>query len=370
MKPRRVHEVDSLAELDRLLAAGARTAAGWRFQGLDLTGHEQALAALDVTGAVVLGGRLSPSLEDSLRERGALVFPSVPDVPFDAYRSTLYSAAELYDAVVRGGDYADSHDARVYAWSRDETVRADVAATLATALHDHAVDDALDEAAQGRRLVGVMGGHRLTRDEPGFRSAATLGAALAQHGLSVVTGGGPGAMEAANLGARAAGAPALLGSALDRLATAPDYRASVTDWARVGLEVAAGLADPPVPTIGVPTWFYGHEPANVFATDVAKYFRNALREDTLLRLCDAGVVFLPGSAGTVQEVFQDACENYYSTEPAPMVLWDAAYWTERLPVWPLLRRLAEGTAMADRIHLVDVTDEAGARAEVAALLAG
>jgi predicted Rossmann-fold nucleotide-binding protein len=113
-------------------------------------------------------------------------------------------------------------------------------------------------------------------------------------------------------------------------------------------------------TIGIPTWFYSHEPPNAFATHIAKYFRNALREDTLLRLCDGGVVFLPGAAGTVQEVFQDACENYYA-EPhdrAPMVLVGRRYWTEDLPAWPLLSALGERRGLGDVLHLVDTVEEA------------
>ena len=47
---------------------------------------------------------------------------------------------------------------------------------------------------------------------------------------------------------------------------------------------------------------------------IAKYFRNSTREAILLEICDAGIVFLPGAGGTVQEVFQDACENYYADE--------------------------------------------------------
>jgi predicted Rossmann-fold nucleotide-binding protein len=113
-------------------------------------------------------------------------------------------------------------------------------------------------------------------------------------------------------------------------------------------------------TIGVPTWFYGHEPPNVFATHVAKYFRNALREDTLLHLCNAGVVFLPGAAGTVQEVFQDACENYYAdpSHRAPMVLVGRDYWTQELPVWQLLSALGEHRDLRDVLHLVDTVEEA------------
>ena len=112
----------------------------------------------------------------------------------------------------------------------------------------------------------------------------------------------------------------------------------------------------------MPTWHYGHEPPNLFATAVAKYFRNALREAILLQVCDAGIVFLPGAGGTVQEVFQDACENYYATEDAvaPMVLVGRTYWTQTLPAWPLLQALARGRAMEEHIHLVDTVEEAAA----------
>ena len=60
-------------------------------------------------------------------------------------------------------------------------------------------------------------------------------------------------------------------------------------------------------SLGIPTWFYGHEPPNVLATAIAKYVRNAVRESVLLEVCHAGIVFLPGMAGTVQVVFQDGC---------------------------------------------------------------
>ena len=100
----------------------------------------------------------------------------------------------------------------------------------------------------------------------------------------------------------------------------------------------------------------------MFATAIAKYFGNPTREATLLEVCDAGIAFLPGSGGTVQEIFQDACENYYADESsvAPMVLVGTTYWTETLPAWPLLRTLARGRAMEPHVHLVDSIDEAAA----------
>ena len=104
----------------------------------------------------------------------------------------------------------------------------------------------------------------------------------------------------------------------------------------------------------------------MFATAIAKYFGNPTREAILLEVCDAGIVFLPGAGGTVQEVFQDACENYYADESsvAPMVLVGVEYWTETVPAWPLLERLSRGRAMEGHVHLVDRVDEAADRVGV------
>ena len=59
-------------------------------------------------------------------------------------------------------------------------------------------------------------------------------------------------------------------------------------------------------SLAIPTWFYGHEPSNLFATNIAKYFSNSIREDMLLTISLFGLVYAPGSAGTTQEIFQEA----------------------------------------------------------------
>ena len=150
--------------------------------------------------------------------------------------------------------------------------------TLATTLHDGAMTDALDDLLAGTdptMTVGVMGGHCVTRDSDDYRLAADLGAALAGSGYLVTTGGGPGAMEATNLGAAC---PAdLLKESLDRLRKVVGT-ANVTAWVQAGLDVVSSWPQGPAHrTIGIPTWFYGHEPPNVFATSIIKYFSNALR---------------------------------------------------------------------------------------------
>ena len=114
-------------------------------------------------------------------------------------------------------------------------------------------------------------------------------------------------------------------------------------------------------SLSIPTWFYGHEPTNVFGTQVAKYFANALREDTLLHRCRGGIVFAPGAAGTVQEIFQAANDRFYGlrgTESAPLVLLGGDHWTTTLPAWPLLQALARDSPMARTVHVVDDVDEA------------
>lgn len=365
----RILSVDSLEAFDALVARGARSMSGWRVQDVDLTERAAELRSLDAHGSVFLGCELLPDSATSLRARGAVVYDDVPDMPFRSFRNRLYTADELYgdaeaeflpegaEGPARPAEYRRTLDAHVFAWTRSREV--DDARTLASALHDHAIDLALREWVRGRHVVGVMGGHRMLRGTPEYASVAELGRRLTLEGYTVATGGGPGAMEAANLGAylssRDEGA---LASALETLARVPGYTPDFEPWVDAAFEVRerfAGGAD----SLGVPTWFYGHEPAQVFATAIAKYFANSVREDVLLNIANAGLVVMPGEGGTVQEIFQDGCENSYADAAgvAPMVLVGRDYWTREYPAWPLLQALMRGRPAERHIHLVDDTDE-------------
>jgi predicted Rossmann-fold nucleotide-binding protein len=353
----RAREIESLAEFDEVVAEQG-SLARYRVQAVDLTARTSALLRLDTTGAVFLGCPMTPEAAAHVRSAGALVFPPVPGLPFDPYRGFAYTPGELFESLEEG--YEATPDARAYAWFQQTKADGDVFSSMLRAIHDDAVSDALDELLDGARVVGVMGGHAMARGTTEYAGAARLGRELARAGFTVATGGGPGAMEAANLGAYAAPfADGMLAEALELLAKAPSFRPSVTDWAQAAFEVRErwpGGGE----SVGIPTWFYGHEPPNAFAAHIAKYFANATREDGLLARSTAGVVFLPGAAGTVQEIFDNATPNYYESrgEPTPMVLVDREHWTRHLPAWPLLRSLAEGRAMESRIDLVDRIEQA------------
>ncbi|WP_221353977.1 LOG family protein [Streptomyces beigongshangae] len=350
-------EIETLEEFDATVSARG-TLAGFRVQAVDLTDRTRELLASDTAGAVFLGCPMRENAAAKIRADGALVFPPLPGLPFDPYRGHLYTPDELFGSLDKG--YEETPDALAYAWFQRTRADGDIYASMLRSVHDDAVSDALDELLRGTRVVGVMGGHAIARGTDAYGGAARLGRALTRTGFAVATGGGPGAMEAANLGAYAAPYDdAMLGEACELLAGAPSFVPSVTNWARAAFEVRrrwpAGAT-----SVGIPTWFYGHEPPNAFASHIAKYFANATREDGLLARSDAGVVFLPGAAGTVQEVFDNATPNYYESrgEPTPMVLVDRAHWTERLPAWPLLQALARDRSMESRIALVDRIEEA------------
>jgi len=354
------NDVESLDEFDALLGS-IGTLAGVFVQSVDLTRRSSVLRGADVAGAIFLGCKLRPTDASHLSRAGALVFPRLPDLPFDAYRPALYSPDELYHGLERG--YSATTDATIFAWSQHQLRPGDLGADLAAALHDHAISEALGQIVADvdpQQIVGIMGGHAQRRGTGPYRASAHLAHDLAEAGVLVLSGGGPGAMEAANLGASFTGTAHELDDAVDALASAAGWSDDLTAWARSAQQVRAAYPCRRL-SLGIPTWFYGHEPPNLFAAGIAKYFINALREDILLRLCRGGLVYLPGAAGTVQEVFQAVTPNYYAAAEeavVPLVLVGAEFWTETVPAWPLLHALAAGRPMAERIHLVDSVQDA------------
>ena len=168
-------------------------------------------------------------------------------------------------------------------------------------------------------------------------------------------------MEAGNLGAYFAGRPDReLHSAIDDLQRCPIYHgneARYFDTARsITAREPAGAS-----SLAVATWRYDEEPISQFATHIAKLFQNAVREDGLLSIADAGVAYFPGGFGTLREIFQDLAQNG-SAEPVrqmAMVFVDAA--TYGRPGSPFhLARARAARAAAPFDDLITLADSADA----------
>jgi len=362
-------EITSLDQLRAHREAG-HDLRGALLTGLDLTDPaDDRLLRTALDGAVLLGCTLSPVTARRAEAAGALLFPVIPELPYEVYRTSLYTPEELFEGFDPSypQSYVDTVDARIYRHSKERGRQPDPLYALAERLHDHAISEALTAALaqNGSRPIAVMGGHALTRDSAAYRAAVELGMAIGSSDTSftVLTGGGPGAMEAVPLGVRLSGSPSsTVDSALRELATAPRFGSGRSvDTATIGRWLVASLRVelPPAPaprTIGIPTWFYGHEPPNRFCALHAKYFANSVREDGLLTVATGGVVYTPGSAGTVQEVFQDYTQNHYAApgKPAPMVFLGKDFWSTEVPAATLVQQLARGREVE---HWILVTDD-------------
>ncbi len=371
-------DIDSLDKLRPLLAAGSLDDSV--IDGLDLTPFADALAEASVRGTVFLNCHLPSGLRGDLPDRGAVVFPRLDGFPFEPYRNHLYTPEELFDGYDPGDPctYCRTRDARIYDYWRD-TGRGSpshVLDALARRLHDQSITGELEaflaaHARDGLDVVAVMGGHSLSRRSPAYLEVARLARELTRAGYLMASGGGPGAMEATNLGAWLAPLDdeSALPEAVGLLAEAPTYRH--LHWLaeafrvkeRFAPRLAAAVRDGDGAgglSLGIPTWLYGHEPPNPFASHVAKYFANSIREEGLITVARAGIVFAPGAAGTIQEIFQDAAQNRYAVtgEVSPMVFLDRRFWSDEKPVYPLLRNLAEGFQYEKFLTAVDTAEEA------------
>jgi predicted Rossmann-fold nucleotide-binding protein len=363
-------EIESSAEL--ALHVNAGTLAGKVVEGLDLRSAN--LSTVDVRDTLFVGCHFDDvDIVVDLLRRGAVVVPAFGGRPYPTHPSRLYTPEDLAAGFAEGGFNA-MFDTVVYQHFRAAGGAVPkVREALVQRVHDSGIDNALAAfvitwlAKNGPgKAIGVMGGHAVPRGHRHYRVAGELAWRLARAGRLIVTGGGPGVMEAANLGSFLAGHPIeALTEAIDELAVAPDFRDHDV-YTATALKVRAKFYSAEHGGLAIPTWLYGHEPANLFAAQIAKYFSNAIREDTILRLSRGGIVFAPGLAGTVQEIFQAATKTFYGTDgtSGPFVFLDEEHWTRRLPVCDLLRPLLAASPVGDQsglIHLTDDVDEAAAR---------
>ncbi|MDA0166045.1 hypothetical protein OM076_37620 [Solirubrobacter ginsenosidimutans] len=282
------------------------------------------------------------------------------DRPYVVRPDRLYTRDFLMQGWRPGEDHSVTLDGRIYDYVKAHGGRApDMDEGLAQRVHDHFIDVALATFLMrtGRPVVGIMGGSTATAADGNYRRVVRLTAALNRRGYLVVSGGGLGIMEAANLGAYLADASDTeRDDAVDALGAAPPWARDAAGY----MGVADGIRERFAPggtNLAIPTWVTAGEPISQFASHIAKYFSNSIREDGLLAVATAGIVFAPGGAGTMQEIFQDAAQNAYRVfGRSPMAFLDRQHYCEETALYPALTRQATRLGFAD---LLSIADEPG-----------
>jgi uncharacterized protein (TIGR00730 family) len=166
--------------------------------------------------------------------------------------------------------------------------------------------------------VTVFGSARVGEDHPAYRQAREVGRRLAQAGFAVVTGGGPGVMEAANRGAREGG----------------------------GLSVGFNIQLP-------------HEQRSNPYLDIGLTFKHFYVRKTMFVKAAEGFVIFPGGFGTLDELFESL--TLIQTGKVlhfPVVLFETGFWRP-LVDWIQQHPLAEGMVSPEDVALLTLTDDPG-----------
>jgi hypothetical protein len=157
-------------------------------------------------------------------------------------------------------------------------------------------------------------------------------------------------MEASNLGAYLSTCKSgAVDQALELLSKSADYKKDRKGYVNAAFEVRRRFPNDSGESLAIPTWAYSDEPTGQFSSWIGKYFSNSIREDGLLAIAADGIVFAPGSAGTLQEIFQDATHNSYWTfkTRAPMVFLDKEFFLKPPSIFEVLKAQAH---RADNLH--------------------
>ena len=140
-------------------------------------------------------------------------FPGTNAIPFAIDRRRLYRVSELYKGYdpKKPQTWVSTFDHAVYRWTIDsyskEIRYLSPMEAVAERLHDTSIGQAIGRFLEdshkktSKPVVGFMGGHGTPRNAPEFRAVAQIARDLRQQKFTIVSGGGPGLMEAANFGA-------------------------------------------------------------------------------------------------------------------------------------------------------------------------
>ena len=279
---------------------------------------------------------------------GQIISEYLHKVPFIVNPQEMYSASQLYAGLdlSEPATFSQCYDQQVYNHFLSQgKVTDNPLEALARNLHDFCIMQSAKRMLARYdkcKVVAVMGGNAMRRDEMAYEKIARISKGLTEQGSLMVSGGGSGAMEATGFGAWMAGrGEDEFADALSRLKAVPAQED--VDYLQASFSIIRDYPQTQYSNLSIPTWLYGHEWTSPFATHIAKLFENSVREDTLLTIAYGGIVYAPGRAGTIQEVFQEAVQNHYLTFgfASPMVFLDTEFWSKTTPFYPLLVDLLE-----------------------------
>ena len=336
-------EIETIKELKKLLKNN-KIINKKAFQNLDFRKVKEIAIDKFYDDCIFLGCKLPKSLSKKLTKNN-LIFPMI-ETAFNPFINHLYNKDILFDKyqLEKPETQDKCLDTIIYNhYLENGKISYDIKETLARRLHDHSITDALYDFLSEydeKKVIAIMGGHNLPRNNTNFFEIAKISKMLTEDGYLMVSGGGPGAMEATHVGAWMAGkSEGELKKAIDILSEAPVY--NDTYWLDKSYKVFQLFPTSEYKSLGIPTWLYGHEPPTPFATHIAKYFANSVREDGLLTIAKGGIIFSPGNAGTIQEIFQEATQNHYLSfgYASPMIFFNSMYWTYDKPIFPLLKNM-------------------------------
>lgn len=284
------------------------------------------------------------------------------EVPFQVFRKELYSCFDLFDVFDPNdsSSFERCYDTRVFKHLVKKGKQpVSQREACSRSVHDTCIWNSMQELLNQyskTQVVGIMGGHAMLRTDMAYRKTLEISKSLTEQGCLIISGGGPGAMEASHLGAWMAGRTSEeVDQALSILAPAPCFRDE--GWLATAFEVLRRFPQSHYKSLSIPTWYYGHEPPTIFATHIAKFFYNSVREDSILSEAGGGIIYMPGSAGTLQEIFQEAVQDHYLSfgYSSPMIFVGKDYWTDEMPVWPFIQQLVSKGKYKNLI--LDLLDE-------------
>ena len=197
---------------------------------------------------------------DNLQEIEGVV-AHLKSVPFDVTVGGLYSAAQLYHGYEPEcpQSYEECYDQHVYQHFLSEGKQTgNMKEQLARTLHDYRIHVGIRDFMaryDNFRCIGIMGGHALLRTDDMFRKVAFLSKRLTERNFYMISGGGPGAMEATHLGAWMAGrTDEEMDAALAVLQSAPSFHDE--RWLSTAFRVMQKYPQQKYVSLGIPTWLY------------------------------------------------------------------------------------------------------------------